>query len=120
MLTLPEKLDISSIFGTLNFLPLDSSSTQHTNQQFKPDDDDFVFVETPINKINKIDRLLSLPISIPSAPKKTLLWQLDYKSVPYYVRTYNSQLFVCDKYGLILFTNQYKHSFFIFRISISL
>jgi len=67
---------------------------------FKPDDDDYVFIETSNIKSNKIDQILS-PIAIPLAPKKKLLWQLDYKSVPYYVRSYNNQLFVCDKYGLI-------------------
>lgn len=48
---------------------------------------------------SQIPSLLSSTIT----PKKKLLWQLDYKSVPYYIRTYNNQLFVCDKYGLVFF-----------------
>lgn len=71
----------------------------------KDDDDDvedYVFVKTSDTIPNRIDRILS-PLPIPIAPKKKLLWQLEYKSVPYYVRYYNNQLFVCDKYGSILF-----------------
>jgi hypothetical protein len=101
MLTLPEEIDNSSLFGTLNFIPLDSSASQISNEsQFKPDDDDYVFIETSNIKSNQFDRILS-PLPIPISPKKKLLWQLEYKSVPYYVRFYNNQLFVCDKYGEI-------------------
>jgi hypothetical protein len=91
---------MSSLFGILNFIPLDSSSSSQlpNDIQYKPDDDDYVFIETSNIKSNKIDRRLS-PLPIPIASKKKLLWQLDYKSVPYYVRFYNNQLFVCDKYG---------------------
>ena len=41
------------------------------------------------------------PLPIPSVPKKKLLWQLEYKSVPYYIRTFADRLFVCDKYGTV-------------------
>jgi hypothetical protein len=50
---------------------------------------------------NKIEQISSI-LSIPNALKKNLLWQIDYFSVPYYVRTYGNQLFVCDKYGLTI------------------
>lgn len=39
--------------------------------------------------------------SIPTVLKKKIVWQIDYFSVPYYVRTYGNQLFICDKYGSI-------------------
>jgi hypothetical protein len=91
---------MSSLFGTLNFIPLDSHSSERNDSPFKPDHDDYVFIETSYNKSTKIDEI-SRSLPIPIAPKKKLLWQLDYKSVPYYVRTYNNQLFVCDKYGSI-------------------
>ncbi len=58
-------------------------------------------------KSSKIDQILT-SVPIPIAPKKKLLWQLDYKSVPYYVRFYHNQLFVCDKYGLILNWNKFS------------
>ncbi|CAF3744832.1 unnamed protein product [Adineta steineri] len=100
VLTLPEQIDISSLFGTLEFIPLDSDSSHIDDLPYKPDHDDYIFIEPLQNKSNKIDQLLT-PLPIPLAPKKKLLWQLDYKSVPYYVRTYNHQLFVCDKYGYL-------------------
>lgn len=96
---------MSSLFGTLNFIPFDSYSSKHNDLPFKPDHDDYVFIETSNNKSIKIDQI-SKPLSIPITPKKKLLWQLDYKSVPYYVRTYNNQLFVCDKYGSFLIKSE--------------
>ncbi|UJR10345.1 hypothetical protein I4U23_014551 [Adineta vaga] len=97
VLTLPEQIDMSSLFGTLNFTSLDSQSTDVT---FKADHDDYLFSETSHQKSHRLDHI-STPLSIPNVPKKKLLWQLDYKSVPYYVRTCNNQLFVCDKYGYL-------------------
>jgi len=74
-----------------------------TESIFKTEDDDYVYIESSKPKVDTTDRILS-PLPIPfSAPKKKLLWQLDYKSVPYYVRYYGSQLFVCDKYGIQFF-----------------
>jgi len=85
---------------------MSSSVSQLQNDlPFKPDDDDYVIIETGHIQSNQSDRILS-SLPIPIAPKKNLLWQIDYKSVPYYIRSYNNQLFVCDKYGSILFTEK--------------
>jgi hypothetical protein len=70
----------------------------------KSDEDDFIFVDTPNHNnrhfySNNRNEQISSLLTIPLAPKKKLLWQIDYYSVPYYVRTYGNQLFVCDKYG---------------------
>ncbi|CAF0919473.1 unnamed protein product [Rotaria sordida] len=104
VLTLPEKIDISLLLGTLKFIPLDSYSSQlsniYNNLQLESEYDDNIFIETNLNKSTINNQQLS-PLPIPIVSKKKLLWQLDYKSVPYYIRTYNNQLFVCDKYGHI-------------------
>ncbi|CAF1365194.1 unnamed protein product [Rotaria magnacalcarata] len=104
ILTLPKKADNSLLIGTLKFIPLDSHLLQCSNPydalQSESDSDDGVSIETNINKPTTINPLSS-PLSAPTVSNKILLWQLDYKSVPYYIRTYNNQLFVCDKYGYI-------------------
>ncbi|CAF3527317.1 unnamed protein product [Rotaria socialis] len=105
VLTLPEKTDNSLLMGTLKFIPLNSHLLQCSNlyddlQSESDSEDDDVPIETILNKPTTIDPL-SLPLSAPAVSNKILLWQLDYKSVPYYIRTYNNQLFVCDKYGYI-------------------
>ncbi|CAF0846890.1 unnamed protein product [Adineta ricciae] len=98
VLTLPEQIDISSLFGTLNFLSLNSPHSNHVKS--KPDHDDYLLLESSQPQPHRFDQI-SPPLPVPQAMKKKLLWQLDYKSVPYYVRTYNNQLFVCDKYGYL-------------------
>ncbi|CAF2388785.1 unnamed protein product [Rotaria sp. Silwood2] len=104
VLTLPEKIDISLLLGALNFIPLDSYSSQLSNVyndlQLEPDYNDDVFIEANHNKLATINQRVS-PLPVPIVSKKRFLWQLDYKFVPYYIRTYNNQLFVCDKYGYI-------------------
>jgi hypothetical protein len=97
---------MSSLFGILEFVHLNGdssrfdpySSSQITNGyndiQLKSEDEDYVFID-PSNKIEQISSLTS----ISNVQKKKLLWQIDYFSVPYYVRTYGNQLFICDKYG---------------------
>ncbi|CAF1344321.1 unnamed protein product [Adineta steineri] len=113
MLTLPEQIDASSLFGTLDFIQLntdinrsDPYVSQTTNGyndfQLKSEDEDFVFIN-PSNNNNKNNLLIKneqipLPLSTTNIQKKKL-WQIDYFSVPYYVRTYGNHLFVCDKYG---------------------
>jgi hypothetical protein len=97
---------MSSLFGTLDFVHLHAEPTrfepclsQTTNgyhdSQIKSDDEDYVFID-PSNRIEHI----SSSSSIPNVQKKQLLWQIDYFSVPYYVRIHGNQLFICDKYGL--------------------
>ncbi|UJR35744.1 hypothetical protein I4U23_028493 [Adineta vaga] len=108
-LSLPEQIDVSSLFGTLNFNHINTDSTrsdptssQLTNgyhdSQSKFEDDDFVVINSPNkNLISKKIEQKSLPI--PHTQKKKLLWQIEYFSVPYYVRIFENQLFICDKYG---------------------
>lgn len=62
------------------------------------DYDDYVFIEPAHHQLPIVNQILA-PLPTPVVVKKKLLWQLDYKSVPYYIRAYNRQLFVCDKYG---------------------
>ncbi len=62
----------------------------YSDRPLKSDDEDYVMID-PSAKFD----------SNPSVQKKKLLWQIDYFSVPYYVRTYENQLYICDKYGLI-------------------
>lgn len=121
MLTLPEKIDISSVFGKLDFVTLNTDSNAfdpyttpmtngYSHSQTKSEDDDFIVVDsTSTNNnansfSNSTEHILSPPSlsSISNMPKKRLLWQIEYFSVPYYVRVYESQLFICDKYGLII------------------
>ncbi|CAF0824354.1 unnamed protein product [Rotaria sp. Silwood1] len=104
VLTLPEKINIALLLGTLHFISLDSYPSQlsnvDNNLQLELNYDDCAFIEENHHKPATINQLLS-PLPVPLTSKKKLLWQLDYKSVPYYIRTYNNQLFVCDKYGYI-------------------
>jgi hypothetical protein len=98
---------MSSLFGTLEFAHLNiESSSRHnpyslqmTNgyNDSKSEDEDYVFINSS-NKIEQISPPLSTSIS--NVQKKRVLWQIDYFSVPYYVRTYENHLFICDKYGL--------------------
>lgn len=78
---------MSLFFGALTFTPFDAPTSQPVEVPPPPP------LPLPLPKVNRIS-----PTPTP-LPKKKLLWQLDYKSVPYYVRTYNNELFVCDKYG---------------------
>lgn len=104
-MTLPKPVDISLLFGTLNFVTLDSSSSEHSNTSndlsIEQDSDDFVFIEKQYDNTSHFNQMsASLPIQM--ASRKNFLWQLEYKSVPYYIRTYNQYLYVCDKYGTVL------------------
>ena len=76
VLTLPGSVDITSMFGEFAWIPY----APHSSVRIAYDED------SP---------------SMPSVPKKKLLWQLEYKSVPYYIRTFANQLFVGDRYGSI-------------------
>ncbi|CAF0870110.1 unnamed protein product [Rotaria sp. Silwood1] len=115
LLTLPEQVNISSLFGTLQFAQLNTESPTcdqyslpitngYYDSQIKSEDEDYVVIGS--SNHNHFKNILSNPIeqlsslsSISNIPKKKLLWQIDYFSVPYYVRTYGNQLFICDKYG---------------------
>ncbi|CAF0925977.1 unnamed protein product [Rotaria sordida] len=117
LLTLPEQVDISSLFGTLEFVQLNPQSNTfdpysipitngYNDLQSKSEDDDYVLINSSNHNHNHFKNILSNQIepisslsSISHVPKKKLLWQIDYFSVPYYVRTYGNQLFICDKYG---------------------
>ncbi len=113
VLTLDEAIDPSLLFGTLEFVNLntdsitriDPYSTPLTNgysdRPSKSDDEDFVI----------IDSSTKLESSVPNVQKKKLLWQIDYFSVPYYVRTYENQLYICDKYGSNKFFQSFKTKF---------
>lgn len=91
---------MSLLFGTLDFLPLNNELFPMTNgyneTQIKSEDDDYIVIDSSTNKTEQIP-------SISNVQKKKLLWQIDYFSVPYYVRTYGNQLFICDKYGMKYF-----------------
>jgi len=83
---LPEKIPMSTLFGKLEYTDLHSTQTNGDSDietKLDDNDDDYILIDS---------------IS-PNEQKKKLLWQIDYFSVPYYVRTFNNQLFVCDKYG---------------------
>ncbi len=105
-MTLDEQIDPSLLFGTLEFVNLNTESTTtridpystpitngYGDRPLKSDDEDYVMID-PSTKLEPISS------AIPSVQKKKLLWQIDYFSVPYYVRTYENQLYICDKYGL--------------------
>lgn len=94
MLTLPEPVNISAFFGLVDFIPFDRSSSIDL-----PPIEDYLRIV-----VDQSNRVFSLPdlSSFPSIPKKKFLWQIDYKSVPYYLRLFNHRLFVCDKYGSIM------------------
>lgn len=113
ILTMPEQVDTSSLFGTLEFAHVNNDASrsdpppshmsnghrQPTPPPTKPnddDDDDFVVVNRP-----NLPAPATLPPSVSNTEiqRKKLLWQIDYFSVPYYVRTCANLLFVCDKYG---------------------
>ncbi|CAF2378891.1 unnamed protein product [Rotaria sp. Silwood2] len=115
LLTLPEQVNISSLFGTLEFVQLNTESTTsdpyavpltngYNDSQLKSEDEDYVLINSFNHNYsrnistNPIEQIPSLS-AIANIPKKQLLWQIDYFSVPYYVRTYGNQLFICDKYG---------------------
>ncbi|CAF4121240.1 unnamed protein product, partial [Rotaria magnacalcarata] len=116
LLTLPEEINTSSLFGTLEFIPLNSNvsttsdpcslpmTNGYNHSQTKSEEQDYVFVDSSSNHFPKsflssaIEQISSLSSNSPT-PNKKLLWQIDYFSVPYYVRTYENQLFICDKYG---------------------
>ncbi|CAF1074756.1 unnamed protein product [Adineta ricciae] len=111
-LSLPEQIDISSLFGSLEFTDVhtDSPSSQltdsHRNSQCKSEDDEFDVINSsnlPENKI-KYEQLSSSP----HLQKKKLFWQIEYFSVPYYVRILGNQIFVCDKYGSLAIYRLHK------------
>ena len=92
--------------GTLDFVQLNGESVRiepyslpiingHHDLPLKSEDEDYVF----IHPSTKFEPNLS---AISNVQKKKLLWQVDYFSVPYYVRTCANQLYICDKYGLNL------------------
>lgn len=121
-------VDVSSLLGSLEFLsstnqidrsnPYASSTTaaaskvenrsKMTTELNEIDDDDdeepFTSQWTRLmdssHSSTKSESRLS-PSTSGTPTRKRLLWTIDYFSVPYYVRTYGNQLFVCDKYGKI-------------------
>lgn len=115
-MTLPEQISISSLFGTLDFQSLSNESNSSDpyfssmtngyihNRHVRPEGDENVHTDPSTNHLSKnfsfnpIEPISSLA-TISNIPKKRLLWQIEYFSVPYYVRTYGNQLFICDKYG---------------------
>ena len=84
-------MNIVSFFGVVDFVPFHPyASAELTSAED--------YVQLPLDQWHR-------PISIPNlssvavAPKKKFLWQIEYKSIPYFIRMFHQRLFVCDKYG---------------------
>ena len=95
MLQFPEltrtgPIDVSSLFGTLNLTDFNRNSSPilngHAHLPNSSENDPF----DPSIKSDSINNL----------PRRKLLWQIEYFSVPYYLRIHDNHLYICDKYGL--------------------
>ena len=101
---------MTSLFGTLEYVDLNSDSTiidpysipitnGYPNLPSNSNETNCPIIQEINNSLNQNEQT-SLSYFISNVEPKKLLWQIDYFSVPYYVRIYDNELFICDKYGL--------------------